>query len=302
MRNHVLALTLLAVLVLGCSKQSTYQDPLKDNRTSQTLPPEEVKPSDGTHFSRVFIVVLENTDAKTALKQDYLKRLTQRGTYLDQFFAAGRPSQANYIAMTSGSKNGVKSNKVVDLDVKNIADLLEAQKLTWKAYVEDFPGNCFTGARAKNYQRKHNPFISYLNIQKNSDRCSRIVNSSELQNDVTSGRLPNYSFYVPNMKNDGHDTNVKYASKWLEENFEPLLQNPQFMNDMLFVVTFDEGRKYFSKNQVYTVLLGDSVKAGYVSKESANFYDLLRTIEDNFSLGNLGKSDSTARGLTDIWK
>lgn len=35
---------------------------------------------------------------------------------------------------------GVTADTVYDLDATNVCDLLEAKGLTWKAYMEDFPG------------------------------------------------------------------------------------------------------------------------------------------------------------------
>src|SRR5262249_22845758 len=124
--------------------------------------------------------------------------------------------------LTSGDPQGVSDDNTVDLNVNHIGDLLEAKGLTWKAYVENYPGNCSTVSSSGTYQRKHNPFISYLNVQKNPARCANIVNATQLQTDIANGTLPDYSLYTPNMNDDGHDTDVNYASNWLQTAFDPL--------------------------------------------------------------------------------
>jgi acid phosphatase len=150
--------------------------------------------------------------------------------------------------------------------------------------------------------RKHEPFISFLNVQKDPKRCAKIVNSNQLPADVAAGQLSQYSLYIPDLKNDAHDTGVAYASKWLEGFLTPLLANPSFTRNTLVVVTFDEDQGGTATNQIYTVLLGDPVKPGVVNNTLYNHYSLLRTIEDNFKLGNLGREDSKASVITGIWK
>ena len=252
-------------------------------------------------FKKVMMVVLENTDYAQAIQQPFLAKLASLGANLTNFYAETHPSQPNYIAMVSGSTHGVKSDSPVNLNVKHIGDLLEAKQKTWKAYVEQFPGNCFQGATSGIYARKHVPFISFTNVSKSAARCGNVVDASELDQDMQNGTLPDYSFYTPNMNDDGHDTGAANADQWLSDNFGTRLQDPKFMQDLLFIVTFDEGTT-FGSNQIYTVLYGDSVVPGSVASARYDHYSLLRTIEDTLGLGNLGQSDATAAAVTGIWK
>jgi hypothetical protein len=251
-------------------------------------------------FKKVFIIILENTSAQTAMKQPYLSSLSTRGAYLNQFFAMAHPSLPNYFAMTSASTHGVTNDNTTNLNVANIADLLEAKGKTWKSYNDNYPGNCFAGDKGK-YARRHQPFIGYDDIRTKPARCARIVNSSQLAGDVEKGTLPEFSFYVPNTDNDGHDTGVKFADNWLKTTFDPYFNDPRFMQDMLVVVTFDEDDGS-GPNQIYAVLFGTSVVPNSTSNTHYNVYNLLRTIEDVFGLGTLGLNDSTASPITGIWK
>jgi len=251
-------------------------------------------------FQKVLTIIFENTDYKKALSQPYFSELAQNGALLENYYAVTHPSQGNYIALTSGSIQGVTNDSNVNLDVTHIGDLLEAQGRTWKTYAEDFPGNCYLKSSKGSYARKHVPFISYTNVQSNPTRCDLIQDQKSFDNDVQNQSLPNYSFYVPNLKNDGHDTGVSYADKWLKTKFGNLFKDPQFMSGMLVIITFDEGSN--SKNQVYTVLLGDSVKSGVKSSTTYNHYSLLRLIEDEWGLGNLGLNDQSATQISGIWK
>ena len=252
----------------------------------------------GKFFDHSITVIFENTNYANAIKQPFFNQLATQGALFSNFSALTHPSQGNYVALTSGSLNGVINDKNIDINAENIVDLLEAKKLTWKVYAEDYPGKCFTG-NINGYVRKHNPFISYLNIQKNASRCANIVNANQFDIDAKNGSLPNYSFFVPNLKNDGHDTGVSYADKWYSKKFAPYFADPQFMKNTVFITTFDESGVSF-KNQIYTSIVGCNVKPGEI-KNAVNTYSLLKLFEENWNLGDLGKSDKTAVSIPLIW-
>lgn len=252
-------------------------------------------------FQKVFIIVLENTDYDEAIKQPFLKELASKGALFTNFTAEIHPSQGNYIAMTSGNTYNINHDRKVDLNVPHIADLLEKGGLTWKVYAEKYPGNCFLNMSKGTYVRKHVPFLSYENIQNDEKRCANIVNADAFDSDFTNGTLSNYSFYVPDLKNDGHDTGIGYADRWLEGKFRKLLSDPKFMKDMLFIVTLDESDSR-SPNKIYTMFYGDSVLPGSINNSSHNHYSILKLLEENFGLDNLGQKDVTAPSILDIWK
>jgi len=247
------------------------------------------------------IVILENKDYQDVIDQPFMSKLARKGATLTRFFAETHPSLPNYIALTSGGLHGINSNSSEIIDVSHIGDLLEAQGMTWKVYAEGFPGGCFTGAKKGNYVRKHVPFLSYRNVVGNPARCSKIVEASQLQRDIREGGLPDYALFVPDLQNSGHDASLEHVDRWLAQTFGPLLQNSRFMKDMLLVVTFDEGSRS-KDNHIYTALVGDSVKAGSVSSATYNHYNVLRTIEDAFGLGTLGRNDAGAAPITGVWK
>ena len=253
-------------------------------------------------FKKVMVVVFENTDFAVALNQPFFAKLAHEGALLTNFTAEIHPSQGNYIAMISGDTQGVTNDKTMDLSGKTLVDLLEAKGKTWKVYLEGYPGNCFTGSISGNYARKHNPFISFKNIQSNPARCSHLVSATQLNTDVQAGTVPDYSFYVPDLKNDGHDTGAPFADAWYSRTFGPRLLDPRFMKDLLLVSTFDESGKGSSGNHVYTSLYGSMVIPASTSGASVSHYDLLRTIEDGLAIGNLGLNDAQATAVTGIWK
>ena len=259
-------------------------------------------------IGHVFVVILENTDEAVAEELPFFKRLSAMGALLENDHGLAHPSQPNYIAMMAGSAYGVTDDNSVTIDVPHLGDLLERKGLTWKTYAENYPGNCFigviSGTQASGaYVRRHNPFIEFKNVQDNLSRCTQhIVNADVLDADIASGSLPNFSFYVPNDQHNGHDSSAAAADTWLETRFGSLINDPRFMKDMLFVVTYDESGTNAEASSISAVLVGSAVKTGAESLNWYDHYNLLRTIEDIFGVGTLGQHDSTADPISDIWR
>ena len=251
-------------------------------------------------LSKVMVIIFENADYQAALAQPFFKKLADGGALLSNLFAETHPSQPNYIALVAGDTLGVRNDAPVDLDARHLGDLLEEKGLSWKVYAEGYPGHCFAGATSGNYARKHVPFVSFRNVQDNPDRCARIVDASAFARDMAAGQLPDFSLYIPDIKNDGHDTGVAYADQWLARTFGPLLKDSRFTDGMTLILTFDEGSNH-GTNQIYGAIYGSAVKPQSTFSGRADHYSLLRTLELGFGLTDLGKQDAAATPITGIW-
>jgi Phosphoesterase family len=283
-----------SLLAAGAFLPSTYA--MSDSKTQSDTNSTPGK----LPFKKVLVLFYENQGYTAAMSQPFFKSLTQKGALLTNFFAETHPSQGNYIALVSGGLQGVTGDQNYDLDSQHIGDLLEAKGLTWKNYAEGYPGNCFLGAKSGRYVRKHTPFISFTNVQDNASRCDKIVPATQLAKDIVNGTLPNFSFYSPDLDNDGHDTGIEYADKALQKLLTPLIENEALLKDLLIVVTFDED-DHSEGNRIYTTLIGSGVKPGAKSNNRYDHYSLLKTIEDQFGLDSLGGQDAAATSITGIW-
>ena len=275
----------LFVVALGCTTPSA--------RPAQHA----AKPFPGHQFDHVLIIVLENEDNAKVLANPYMKALADRGRRFADYNGLFHPSYPNYLALVAGDFFHTILDHQKDIAARTIADLLEAHHLTWTQYAENYPGHCFLGEHNsdKLYYRKHVPFLSFKSIQTTA-RCANVVSAAQFD----SHHLPNYAFFTPNMKNDGHNTGLAFAAKWLQGFLDPILADASVMKDTLVVVTFDESATQ-SSNHIYTVFLGDMVKPG-VDTNHYDHYNLLRTIEDNFGVGTLGAQDVTSDSIVDAWK
>ncbi|CAG8576445.1 6829_t:CDS:1 [Acaulospora morrowiae] len=258
----------------------------------------------GKYFDRFFLIIFENTDYAEAVKDPYLKSLVNRpdGILLSNFYAVAHPSEPNYIAQIYGSTVGILDDADYSIPGENLVDLLEKKKISWKSYNENYPGNCYPysfGPGNNSYARKHNPFISLETIYKSPERCAKIVNASQLDIDIKKDDVPQFSYYVPNQLNDAHDTNMTFAMGWFKSWLEPKLKQPAFTENTLFFIVFDEAESKVT-NQIFASLFGSPVKPNPTHNDSTPYthYSVLKTVEDNWNLGSLGRNDTKATPFT----
>jgi hypothetical protein len=148
------------------------------------------------------------------------------------------------------------------------------------------------------YYRKHNPFMSFTRITANSTRCANIVGFDAFDADLLAGQLPNYMFLTPDIVNDGHDASVPTAGAWLDSFLSTRLARIP-ANTVIFI-TWDEDDRS-QNNQVLTTLLPvncSAVQPGASDDRLYTHYSTLRTVQDNWSLGSLGRQDSLANSIT----
>jgi hypothetical protein len=269
-----------------------------------------VAPVAARWFQHVLIIVLENQDYQDAINNRYLGRLAEEGASFINFHGLFHPSYSNYLAMVAGKPIPTTHDRQKDLNECTIGDLMQARGLSWKNYAQGYPvrpgpdsnsDQCFRGSFAGRYARKHVPFLSFTPVQQHE--CANVVTASQLNKDISKGMQPDYAFYTPDLDNDGHDTSLAYATKWLQNFLEPLRQDQTFMKGTLIIVTFDESRSRSAgtSNHIYTVFLGPMVRRQQVA-EAYNQYDVLRTIEENFGLCQLGVGDDGAKPITSVWR
>lgn len=262
---------------------------------------------------KIVFVVFENVSEEDTILQPTFKKVAQESAYFSDFYAVARPSLPNYIAMTAGSTFDIRSDNKIDLDQTSLANLLDNKKLTWKVYAENYPTDkgCFTDEHTPDglYARNHNPFISFTYVSRDENRCKQIVNAqAHFKQDLYKNQLPNFSMYIPNVINNGHKNGIKDAETWLKNYLYPVMKSETAKKqNVLFILTFDEGNHdpkdpLFAENKVYTAFYGPMINPTVV-KTHYDFYNLLRTIEDNWQLGTLDRNDKLAMPMSSvIWR
>src|SRR5947209_11646687 len=117
------------------------------------------------------VIVMEENHAYTQIigssSAPYINGLTSQGALLTNGFAITHPSQPNYVALFSGSTQGLTSDTTptnVPFSTANLgAELIAAHK-TFAGFSEALPSVGYTGDNAggsSGYYRKHNPWVNW---------------------------------------------------------------------------------------------------------------------------------------------
>jgi hypothetical protein len=290
-RASVAAGALVALVVaVGCASAQ--------NAANASKPPAGKLP----RFKRAVVVVFENKPRSVIAGSPAaptFNRYARRYASLKNYKAVTHPSLPNYLALVSGSTQGITDDCTdCTVDAPNLADSLEAAGLTWKTYAEDLPYPGFTGATAKLYVKWHNPLVYFKSVYSNPGRLRKIVPFDQFAVDLRNRKLPTFSLVVPNFCNDVHDCPVATGDAWLGRFLRPLLGSPQLRGGVVFVV-FDEGSD--TDNRIFVFAAGNIVRPHAAYTRPLTHYGLLATLEASWHLRRLGRSAS-ARPITGIWR
>jgi phosphatidylinositol-3-phosphatase len=224
----------------------------------------------------------------------YINSLKSGGALLTASYAITHPSQPNYMAIFSGSTQGITDDSCYTpgfSSAANLASELAAAGKSWASYNETLPSQGSTTCSSGKYARKHNPWFAFKNVP-----TSTAKTFAQFPTDFTT--LPKVSFVIPNLCSDMHDCSVSTGDTWLKNNLGAYATWAKTHNSVL-IVTFDEDNS-LSGNKIATVLYGQPVKAGSSSATKYTHYNVLRTIEDMYGTSHAGNAAS-ASDITGIW-
>lgn len=222
----------------------------------------------------------------------YINTLAAYGALFTNSHAITNPSQPNYLALFSGSTQGIRDDSCPHtFSTPNLGAALLDGGYTFAGYSETMPSTGYTGCSSGSYRRKHNPWVNWQGI---SIPASANLPFTQFPSDYT--QLPTVSIVVPNQRNDMHDGTIAEGDAWLQNNLDPYVQWA-FDNNSLLVFTFDEGNA--ANNRIATILVGPMVAPGLYD-ERINHYSVLRTIEDMYGLPYAGES-ANVDPIVDVW-
>ncbi len=264
----------------------------------------------GLYFDYLVTIVMENKDLCDVLTycggfSPYLTGLADAWGIADEDrYCNVNPSLPNYLCLTGGSDFGCagysgdpNSNACTGAawNAPNIVDRLESGGVTWKAYMEDMPSDCYARDSGE-YAVRHNPFVYYNDIATNASRCARVVPSGNaagvLLNDLGSTMTAsNYLWFTPNDCNNMHSCRESIGDTYMSILVPKILDSTVFRTTRAALfITFDEGYRF----PTYAVWVGPLVKTAYASSYGYTHYSVLATIESNWNLSPLTSNDRDA--------
>jgi hypothetical protein len=255
-------------------------------------------------FSHAIVVVFENHSARRILGHagSPFLWLAHRYTLLTRYDAVAHPSLPNYLALVSGSTQGVRYDCTgCVFSGPNLAETLTAHSLTWKMYVEHLQLYRSQGPSITGPEKARLPFLYFRDLLGPSGRFT--VPLSAFYRDLGRRDLPSFSLVIPDLCHDMHSCSIAKGDRWMHGFLRRVLR-PRLLAKTALFVTFDEGRWRDVRGgggRVAAIVAGPLVRPHSVSAAPLDHYSLLRTVEDGFRLPALGRSAS-ARPITGIWR
>ena len=247
--------------------------------------------------SHVTIVMMENRNYESIVGNAdapyFNDTLVKAGAMLNNSHAVGHPSEPNYLAIFSGSTQGVTSDACPrTFSSANLASELAAARLTFAGWSESMPSAGYTGCRyERTYARKHVPWVNFTNVP---------ASDNLVYHGLPVDNMPTVSFVVPNMCNDMHDCAARIGDDWLSKNLPPIIAWNAKHNGLL-IVSWDEADPDTGDNRIPTILVGPMVRPGAKSEQFVDHYGVLRTIESFFGLACID-DECKAAPITEIWQ
>ena len=247
----------------------------------------------------VVIVIEENRSHAHIIgsaETPYINSLAQQGASFTDYHGLFYPSQPNYVALFSGSNQGVTDSTIprTKFTAPSLGGQLAAAGLGFAGFSEDMPYTGYSGPAYRGYVRRHNPWVNFRDVSADNNRPL-----TRFPSPVHYDRLPTVSFVIPNVYHDMHDRDgtVPDGDAWLREHLDPYVQWAKTHNSLL-VVTWDED-DHTEGNRVPTIIAGQGVNPG-AYPQPLNHYSLLRTVEDMYGLAPLGNA-ALAKPIDMIW-
>lgn len=263
----------------------------------------------------IIVVIEENHGYDEVINSPnapFITQLANQGALFTDAHGVTHPSQPNYLAIFSGSTQGITGDTCLDgttFTTPNLGAALISKGFTFKGYAQTMPSAGFeeceylksslTGASL--YARKHCPWVNWQGTGENNIDSALSRPMADFPKDFS--KLPTVAFVIADMDHDMHNIGapgdaaaVQRGDQWLKANLSAYATWAKTHNSLL-IVTFDED-DFKLVNHIPTIITGARVKPGKYD-EHINHYSVLHTIEAMYKLPVTDTTD--AEKIKDIW-
>jgi phosphatidylinositol-3-phosphatase len=246
--------------------------------------------------THVVWIVMENQGYSSVIgsrSAPYINRLARSCGLATRFSAEAHPSLPNYVAMTSGSTQGVSDDADPSSHRIGAPSIFSQLGSRWQALEESMPHACAL-SNSGQYAVRHNPATYYVGVRA---ACAR----QDVPMRGAQATAP-FTFVTPNLCHDMHSCSVRDGDRWLQGWLPRLLRTPPYRSGSTVVfLTWDEDDGG-AHQHIPTLVLSPDTRPGTRSATAFDHYALLGTTEDLLGVPRLGAaaqapSMSTAFGL-----
>jgi hypothetical protein len=238
------------------------------------------------NYDHVVWILLENVgySVVSSPSAPYLNSLVAACGLATNDDAVSHPSLPNYIALTSGSTQGIIDDGEPSAHPLSVPSIFSQLGNRWRALVESMPSSC-DRVTSGSYAARHNPAVYYRSIAAACDR-------NDVPLSLPLNLSANFTFITPNICNDMHSCAVSVGDTWLRKMVPLILESPEYQSrSLVLFITFDENDSQAS-NRVPTLVIAPSVPSGERVAIAFTHYSLLRTTESLLHIGLLGGARS----------
>jgi phosphatidylinositol-3-phosphatase len=243
-------------------------------------------------FAHVILIVMENHGFdQVAGHSPFLNSLAHRCGLAAGYHAVAHPSLPNYLALTSGSTQGLVGQDCSPGSACQSGGESIFSQTPWRAYAESMTARCSL-TNSGDYAVRHNPAVYYTRVK---EECATAdVPLTELPGDLRSDRLAPYTIITPNLCSDEHNCGVSNGDAWLARWVPRLTSSAVYRRGATAIfITYDEDDRG-EDNRVYTVVVARSVRPGTVAETPFTHYSMLRTNEQLLGLPPIGEAATAA--------
>ena len=206
----------------------------------------------------IMLIVEENKAYSSAQGSPYVIGNTTSAPYINSlaskyasttaWFGNQHNSPGDYLDLVSGANQGYTVNTTPPYATPTLVDELNTAGISWKAYMELMPSNCYRGT-APLYLSDHNPFVFFSDYSSLCSGGNGVVpyTKSQISTDLNSGSPPDFVWISPNVCDDMHTAGSPCGSNplvngdtWLSQNLPTVLSSSWYTSGGIVILTWDE--------------------------------------------------------------
>ena len=192
------------------------------------------------------------------------------------------------------------------LPYPTLRDLMDPKSVSWKYYVPPYKTT---------YGKLMSAFDLVAAVRKGPEWATNVITpQTQIFNDITANQLANVSWVIPSEPDSDHPgETIDNGPSWVASVVNAIGTSPYWNSTAIIIVWDDWGGLYDNMKptaqygygglgpRVPAIIVSPYAKAGYISATPYEFGSILRYIEDNWNLGQLGTTDSRATSILDCF-
>ena len=224
-------------------------------------------------YTHVVWIMLENEGYSVvgSSSAPYFNELGEQCALATNYYAISHPSLPNYVALTSGSPQGITDDGEPSTHRLAVPSIFSQLGSKWRTLAESMPSAC-DNVTSGLYAARHNPAVYYTGIQ-------ATCRHDDVPMNYPLNLSADFTMIVPNVCDDMHSCPVSDGDAWLKRVVPLIVKSSQYQSrSLVLFITFDENDQMAS-NRVPTLVIAPTTPRGTRVTMRFNHYSLLRTTE-----------------------